>query len=168
MKDLVPDWFMDNLHEIIYSDMTKGWLLAQGLARSKHFSALDLKILRKHAIGISAGEIALLLRMNRRTIRRHLRCMRMILGDRFMNKISQHRSVVDEMIRFSLRRDTGNANVKIVLHELSLLNATEISVLCCMVQKLSEHESLQRVNIMRRQYYDIKSKFRCIMKTPLK
>lgn len=167
MKKLVPDWFMDNLHEIIYSDMTKSWLLAQGLARAKHFSALDLDILRNYATGISVAEIALLLRMNRRTIRRRLKCMRMILGDRFMRKIPQHMSVVDKMIRFSRRRDSRDANVNTVLQELSLLNATEIGVLCCMVQKLSEHESLKCVNIMRRQYYDIKSKLRCIMKIPL-
>lgn len=167
MNSLVPEWFIDNLHEIIYSDMTKSWLLVQGLARSKHFTELDLKILRKHSAGITAAGIALLLRMNRRTVRRHLKCMRMILGDRFMSLISQHRSVVGEMARFSRRRDSGDANVNTVLHELSLLNANEIGVLCCMVQKLSEHESLMRVNIKRRQYYDIKSKLRCMMKIPL-
>ena len=167
MKKLVPDWFTDNLHEIIYSDTTKSWLLVQGLEHTKELSSQDLRILRKHAQGRNNVEIAIRFHAKQSMVWKHISYMRQILGKRFMRDISKHPSVVNAMITFSRRHDAIDANVNTVLHELAQLNPTEIGVLCCMVQKLSEHESLQRVNIMRRQYYEIKSELKCIMKTPL-
>lgn len=167
MRKLVPDWFLDDLHKIIYSDAPEGWLLAQGLWHAKDLSPQDMGILRKHAQGRDAAKTATLLSAKRSMVRQHLGYMRGILGRRFMRDISGHPSVVGAMIAFSRRRDAMDANVCTVLRELARLNATEIGVLCCMVQRLSEREALKRVRIMRRQYYDIKSKLRSIMNTPL-
>ena len=91
MKKLVPDWFTDNLHEIIYSDTTKSWLLVQGLEHTKELSSQDLRILRKHAQGRSNVEIAIRFHAKQSMVWKHISYMRQILGKRFMRDISYSR-----------------------------------------------------------------------------
>ena len=156
---IVPRWFIDVLHEVIYADGTDGHLAMQALstAISSH-SPTDTAIMTEWANGFSQTQIAANLGLSRHCVCRRIRTLIRRFGKGFQNGLHGNKTAAATLALFDFKQGTSTPAVRHAVDRLAALSPVELCVLSSVVRLLPEHETLTDLGIKHSWYHTIKAR----------
>ena len=156
---IVPRWFLDVLHAVIYADGQDGYFTILALsAMIDARSPGDQAILLEWARGSSQTQIAAKLRMSRHRICRRMNAMRRRLGCATLRRLRGNQTAAEAFSLFAFGHCNETPNVRLVIDRLAELSPVELSVLSALLRFLPENETLASAGISRTWYYRIAAK----------
>ena len=156
---IVPRWFLDVLHEIIYADGQDGYLAVQALSAAIDVrSPIDPPLLMAWAHGLSQKEIATTLRVSRHCVCRRMKALRRRLGVRLMRNLRGSRTAADALALFGLDQRRTMPNVRHAVGRLAALTAVELCVLSALLRLTPEGETLTALGISHTWYHAVKAR----------
>ena len=140
---IVPRWFLDVLHAVIYADGQDGYFTILALsAMIDARSPGDLAILTEWARGFSQTKIAANLRMSRHRICRRMNAMRRRLGCATLRRLRGNQTAAEAFSLFAFGHCNETPDVRLVIDRLAELSPVELSVLSAILRFLPENETL--------------------------
>jgi hypothetical protein len=154
---LVPGWFMDVLHELIFVNVVDVYLVIQMMKSvTSGVSHHDNFVLMPYAQGLSYEKIAEVLGVSRFTVFRKIEGLSKMPEFEVFAKVRKIKGN-HEMVRLFARNcQQMHENVTYVIDKLSALSPVELGVLFAIVMELSESAVLKTVSIGRTRYHEIK------------
>ena len=156
---IVPRWFLDVLHAVIYADGQDGYFTILALfAMIDAHSPEDQAILTEWARGFSQTQIAANLGMSRHRICRRMNAMRRRIGCATLRRLRGNQTAAEAFSLFAFGHCNETPNVRLVIDRLAELSPVELSVLSALLRFLPENETLASAGISRTWYYRIAAK----------
>ena len=156
---IVPRWFMDVLHEVIYADGQDGYLAVRALSAAIDArSPIDPPLLLEWACGRSQTEIADILGVSRHCICRRMNTLRRHFGDKPLRKLHGNKTAAEVLALTDLRHGKTLPNVRHTIERLASLSAMELCVLSAIMRRSAEDETLICLGISHTWYHTIKSR----------
>ena len=155
---IVPTWFTDVLHAIIYAGADDAHRTIQALAAALTFSPQDMATLPKMALGLTQGRIADELGVSRHCICRQLKRLRRALGESLLCVMNAPHCATALLAAFVERGGHDDTNVKTVIERLQPLSRNELGVLFGLIRRQSKGEVLNALGIGHTHYHQIKAK----------
>ena len=156
---IVPRWFMDVLHAVIYADGPDGLLAVRVFAAAIDArSPIDPPLLMGWACGRSQTEIGAVLGVSRHCVCRRMKALRRHFGDRLLRKLHGNKTAAEVLKLFEFRHGKALPNVRHAIERLASLSAMELCVLSAIMRRSVEDETLSCLGISHTWYHAIKAR----------
>ena len=155
-RHIVPLWFKDILHAIIYSDCVQAYTAIHAIALFLGAETHDRRILALHAHGLNHTQIAARLKVSRYSIIRAMNRFSKMSGRDTLIRMQASSFTADILDTFIDKNYTHNENIHTVIAFLWGLTCSELGVLSALLRELSESESIKHVCISKSRYHEIK------------
>ena len=156
---IVPRWFIDVLHEVIYADGTDGHLAMKALsaAISSH-SPTDTAIMTEWANGFNQTQIAANLGLSRHCVCRRIRTLIRRFGKGFQNGLHGNKTAAATFALFDFSHGAPTSAVLHAIDRLASLSPVELSVLFSVVRLVPENDALADLGIKHSWYHTVKAR----------
>ena len=155
-RRIVPHWFKDILHAIIYADCVQAYIATQTTALFLGAETHSRRILALYARGLNHSQIAARLKVSRYSIIRVINRFSKMSGRDTLIRMQASSFTADILDTFIDKNYTYNENIHTVIAFLWGLTCSELGVLSALLRELSESESIKHVCISKSRYHEIK------------
>ncbi len=155
-RRIVPHWFKEILHAIIYADCVQAYIAIQTIALFLGAETHSRRILALYARGLNHSQIAARLKVSRYSIIRVMNRFSKMSGRDTLIRMQASPFTADILDTFIDKNYTHNENIHTVIAFLWGLTCSELGVLSALLRELSESEAIRHVCISKSRYYKIK------------
>ena len=155
-RRIVPHWFKEILHAIIYADCVQAYIATQTTALFLGAETHNRRILALYARGFNHSRIAARLKVSRYSIIRAINRFSKMAGRDTLIRMQASPFTADILDTFIDKNYTHNENIHTVIAFLWGLTCSELGVLSALLRELSESESIRHVCISKSRYHEIK------------
>ena len=155
-RRIVPHWFKDILHAIIYADCVQAYIAIQTIALFLGAETHNRRILALYARGLNHSQIAARLKVSRYSIIRVMNRFSKMAGRDTLIRMQASSFTADILDTFIDKNYTHSENIHTVIAFLWGLTCSELGVLSALLRELSESESIKHVCISKSRYHEIK------------
>jgi predicted transcriptional regulator len=155
-RRIVPHWFKEILHAIIYADCVQAYIAIQTIALFLGAETHNRRILALYARGLNHSQIAARLKVSRYSIIRAMNRFSKMSGRDTLIRMQASSFTADILDTFIDKNYTHNENIHTVIAFLWGLTCSELGVLSALLRELSESESIRHVCISKSRYHEIK------------
>ena len=155
-RRIVPHWFKEILHAIIYADCVQAYITIQTIALFLGAETHKRRILAFYARGINHSQIAARLKVSRYSIIRAINRFSKMSGRDTLIRMQASSFTADIFDTFIDKNYAYNENIHTVIAFLWGLTCSELGVLSALLRELSESESIRHVCISKSRYHEIK------------
>ena len=155
-RHIVPLWFKDILHAIIYSDCVQAYTAIHAIALFLGAETHDRRILALHAHGLNHTQIAARLKVSRYSIIRAMNRLLKLADSDTLQRMQTSPMAADILDKFLARNYTHSENIHTAIAFLWGLSCTELGVLCALLRELTESEAIEHVCISKSRYHEVK------------
>ena len=155
-RHIVPLWFKDILHAIIYSDCVQAYTAIHAIALFLGAETHDRRILALHAHGLNHTQIAARLKVSRYSIIRAMNRFLKLADSDTLQRMQTSPMAADILDKFLQRNYTHSENIHTVITFLRGFTCTELGVLCALLRELTESEAIEHVCISKSRYHEVK------------
>ena len=155
-RHIVPLWFKDILHAIIYSDCVQAYTAIHAIALFLGAETHDRRILALHAHGLNHTQIAARLKVSRYSIIRAMNRLLKLADSDTLQRMQTSPTATDILDKFLQRNYTHSENIHTVITFLRCFTCTELGVLCALLRELTESEAIEHVCISKSRYHEVK------------
>ena len=157
-RHIVPLWFKDILHAIIYSDCVQAYTAIHAIALFLGAKTYDRRILALHAHGLNHTQIAARLEVSRYSIIRAMNRFLKLADSDTLQRMQKSPMAADILDKFLQRNYTHSENIHTVITFLRGFTCTELGVLCALLRELTESEAIEHVCISKSRYHTVKKR----------
>ena len=155
-RRIVPHWFKEILHAIIYADCVQAYIAIQTIALFLGAETHNRRILALYARGMNHSRIAARLKVSRYSIIRAMNRFLKMAGRDTLIRMQASPFTADILDTFIAKNYTLNENIHTVIAFLWGLTCSELGVLSALLRELSESEAIRHVCISKSRYHEIK------------
>ena len=155
-RRIVPHWFKEILHAIIYADCVQAYIAIQTTALFLGAETHNRRILALYARGMNHSQIAARLKVSRYSIIRVMNRFSKMSGRDTLIRMQASSFTADILDTFIAKNYTHNENIHTVIAFLWGLTCSELGVLSALLRELSESEAIKYVCISKSRYHEIK------------
>ena len=155
-RRIVPHWFKEILHAIIYADCVQAYITIQTIALFLGAETHKRRILAFYARGINHSQIAARLKVSRYSIIRAINRFSKMSGRDTLIRMQASPFTADILDTFIDKNYAHNENIHTVIAFLWGLTCSELGVLSALLRELSESEAIKHVCISKSRYHEIK------------
>ena len=155
-RRIVPHWFKEILHAIIYADCVQAYIATQTTALFLEAETHNRRILALYARGLNHSQIAASLKVSRYSIIRAMNRFLKMAGRDTLIRMQASSFTADILDTFIDKNYTHNENIHTVIAFLWGLTCSELGVLSALLRELSESEAIRHVCISKSRYHEIK------------
>ena len=157
-RHIVPYWFKEILHAIIYSDYLQAYIAIQAITLFLGAKTLNQNILALHAHGLNHTQIAARLNVSRYTVIRAMKYFEKVTDHDTLLRVQTSPLTADILDTFLSRNYTYNNNIETVISFLWDFTCTELAVLSAILRRLTEEEATAHVCVSKSRYHKIKKR----------
>ena len=157
-RRIVPHWFKDILHAIIYSDCVQAYITIQTIALFLGAETHDRRILALHAHGLNHTQIAARLKVSRYSIIRAMNRLLKLADNDTFQRMQTSPTATDILDKFLQRNYTHSENIHTVITFLCGLSCTELGVLSALLRRLPESEAIEHACVSKSRYHTVKKR----------
>ena len=157
-RHIVPLWFKDILHAIIYSDCVQAYIAIHAIALFLGAETHDRRVLALHAHGLNHTQIAARLKVSRYSIIRAMNRLLKLADNDTLQRMQTSPMAADILDRFLARNYSHSENIHTAIAFLWGLSCTELGVLSTLLRELSESEAIEHVCISKSRYHAVKKR----------
>ena len=155
-RRIVPHWFKEILHAIIYADCVQAYIAIQTIALFLGAETHNRRILALYARGMNHSQIAARLKVSRYSIIRAINRFSKMSGRDTLIRMQASSFTADILDTFIDKNYAHNENIHTVIAFLWGLTCSELGVLSALLRELSESEAIRHVCISKSRYHEIK------------
>ena len=155
-RRIVPHWFKEILHAIIYAGCVQAYIAIQTIALFLGAETHNRRILALYAHGFNNSQIAARLKVSRYSIIRAMNRFSKMAGRDTLIRMQASSFTADILDTFIDKNYAHNENIHTVIAFLWGLTCPELGVLSALLRELSESESIKYVCISKSRYHEIK------------
>ena len=155
-RRIVPHWFKEILHAIIYADCVQAYIAIQTIALFLGAETHNRRILALYARGMNHSRIAARLKVSRYSIIRAMNRFSKMAGRDTLIRMQASPFTADILDTFIDKNYAHNENIHTVIAFLWGLTCSELGVLSALLRELSESEAIRHVCISKSRYHEIK------------
>ena len=157
-RHIVPLWFKDILHAIIYSDCVQAYTAIHAIALFLGAETHDRRILALHAHGLNHTQIAARLKVSRYSIIRAMNRLLKLADNDTFQRMQTSPTATDILDKFLQRNYTHSENIHTVITFLCGLSCTELGVLSALLRGLPESEAIEHACVSKSRYHTVKKR----------
>ena len=157
-RHIVPLWFKDILHAIIYSDCVQAYTAIHAIALFLGVETHDRRILALHAHGLNHTQIAARLKVSRYSIIRAMNRLLKLADSDTLQRIQTSPMAADILDRFLARNYSHSENIHTAIAFLSGFTCTELGVLSALLRGLTESEAIEHACVSKSRYHTVKKR----------
>ncbi|MBO5940598.1 MAG: helix-turn-helix domain-containing protein [Kiritimatiellae bacterium] len=128
-RQIVPHWFKDVLHSIIYADCIQAYTAIRALALFLREETRIRRILALHAHGLNHTQIAARLKVSRYCVIRAMNRFAKHVGNEMLLRTHSSQFIADMLDMFLEKHHGENKNIRTAIAFLWGLTCTELGVL---------------------------------------
>ena len=155
-RRIVPHWFKEILHAIIYTDCVQAYIAIQTIALFLGAETHNRRILALYARGFNHSRIAARLKVSRYSIIRAMNRFSKMSGRDTLIRMQASPFTANILDTFIDKNHAYNENIHTVIAFLWGLTCSELGVLSALLRELSESEAIRHVCISKSRYHEIK------------
>ena len=155
-RHIVPLWFKDILHAIIYSDCVQAYTAIHAIALFLGAETHDRRILALHAHGLNHTQIAARLKVSRYSIIRAMNRLLKLADSDTLQRMQTSPMAAGILDRFLARNCTHSENIHTAIAFLSGFTCTELGVLSALLRGLPESEAIEHACVSKSRYHTVK------------
>ena len=155
-RHIVPLWFKDILHAIIYSDCVQAYTAIHAIALFLGAETHDRRILALHAHGLNHTQITARLKVSRYSIIRAMNRLLKLAYSDTLQRIQTSPMAADILDKFLARNYTHSENIHTAIAFLSGFTCTELGVLSALLRGLPESEAIEHACVSKSRYHTVK------------
>ena len=155
-RRIVPHWFKEILHAIIYANCVQAYIAIQTIALFLGAETHNRRILALYARGMNHSQIAARLKVSRYSIIRVMNRFSKMSGRDTLIRMQASSFTADILDTFIDKNYAYNENIHTVIAFLWGLTCSELGVLSALLRELSESEAIKHVCISKSRYHEIK------------
>ena len=155
-RHIVPLWFKDILHAIIYSDCVQAYTAIHAIALFLGAETHDRRILALHAHGLNHTQIAARLKVSRYSIIRAMNRLLKLADSDTLQRMHTSPMAADILDKFLARNYTHSENIHTAIAFLWGLSCTELGVLSALLRGLPESEAIEHACVSKSRYHTVK------------
>ena len=157
-RHIVPLWFKDILHAIIYSDCVQAYTAIHAIALFLGSETHDRRILALHAHGLNHTQIAARLKVSRYSIIRAMNRFLKLADSDTLQRMQTSPMAAGILDRFLARNYTHTENIHTAIAFLWGLSCTELGVLSALLRGLPESEAIEHACVSKSRYHTVKKR----------
>ena len=157
-RHIVPLWFKDILHAIIYSDCVQAYTAIHAIALFLGAETHDRRVLALHAHGLNHTQIAARLKVSRYSIIRAMNRFLKLADSDTLQRMQTSPMAADILDRFLARNYTHSENIHTAIAFLWGLSCTELGVLSALLRGLPESEAIEHACVSKSRYHTVKKR----------
>ena len=157
-RHIVPLWFKDILHAIIYSDCVQAYTAIHAIALFLGAETHDRRMLALHAHGLNHTQIAARLKVSRYSIIRAMNRLLKLAGSDTLQWMQTSLIAADILDTFLARNYTHSENIHTAIAFLWGLSCTELGVLSALLRGLPESEAIEHACVSKSRYHTVKKR----------
>ena len=155
-RRIVPHWFKEILHAIIYADCVQAYIAIQTIALFLGAETHNRRILALYDRRFNHSQIAARLKVSRYSIIRAINRFLKMSGRDTLIRMQASSFTADILDTFIDKNYAHNENIHTVIAFLWGLTCSELGVLSALLRELLESESIKYVCISKSRYHEIK------------
>ena len=155
-RQIVPHWFKDVLHSIIYADCIQAYTAIRALALFLREEARIRRILALHAHGLNHTQIAARLKVSRYCVIRAMNRFAKHVGNEMLLRTHSSPFIADMLDAFLEKHHGENKNIRTAIAFLWGLTCTELGVLSALLRELTEEEAIAHACVSKSRYHEVK------------
>ena len=155
-RHIVPLWFKDILHAIIYSDCVQAYTAIHAIALFLGAETHDRRILALHAHGLNHTQIAARLKVSRYSIIRAMNRFLKLADSDTLQWMQTSLIAADILDTFLARNYSHSENIHTAIAFLWGLSCTELGVLSALLRGLTESEAIEHACVSKSRYHTVK------------
>ena len=167
-RQIVPHWFKDVLHSIIYADCVQAYTAIRALALFLQEQTRIRRILALHAHGLNHTQIAARLKVSRYCVIRAMNRFAKHAGDEMLLGTHPSPFIADILDTFLEKHHGETENIRTAIAFLRGLTCTELGVLSALLRELTEEEAIAHACVGKSRYHEVKKHLLEIMDLPPK
>ena len=157
-RRIVPHWFKEILHAIIYADCVQAYIAIQTIALFLGAETHDRRILALHAHGLNHTQIAARLKVSRYSIIRAMNRLLKLAYSDTLQRMQTSPMAADILDKFLARNYTHSENIHTAIAFLWGLSCTELGVLSALLRGLTESEAIEHACVSKSRYHTVKKR----------
>jgi len=157
-RHIVPLWFKDILHAIIYSDCVQAYTAIHAIALFLGAETHDRRILALHAHGLNHTQIAARLKVSRYSIIRAMNRLLKLAYSDTLERMQKSPMAADILDKFLARNYTHTENIHTAIAFLNGFTCTELGVLSALLRELPESEAIEYACVSKSRYHTVKKR----------
>ena len=157
-RHIVPLWFKDILHAIIYADCVQAYIAIQTIALFLGAKTHNRRILALYARGMNHSQIAARLKVSRYSIIKVMNRFSKMSGRDTLIRMQASSFTADILDTFIDKNYAHNENIHTVITFLRGFTCTELGVLCALLRELSESEAIEYACVSKSRYHTVKKR----------
>ena len=155
-RQIVPHWFKDVLHSIIYADCIQAYTAIRALALFLREETRIRRILALHAHGLNHTQIAARLKVSRYCVIRAMNRFAKHVGNEMLLRTNSSPFIADILDAFLEEHHGENKNIRTAITFLWGLTCTELGVLSALLRELTEEEAIAHACVSKSRYHEVK------------
>ena len=155
-RQIVPHWFKDVLHSIIYADCIQAYTAIRTLDLFLQGDKRIRRILALHAHGLNHTQIAAHLKVSRYCVIRAMNRFAKYDGREMLLRTHSSPFIADMLDTFLEKHHGENENIRTPIAFLWGLTCTELGVLSALLRELTEEEAIAHACISKSRYHEVK------------
>ena len=155
-RQIVPHWFKDILHTIIYSDCVQAYTAIRALALFLREETRIRRILALHAHGLNHTQIAARIKVSRYCVIRAMNRFAKYDGNEMLLRTHSSQFIADMLDTFLEKHHGENENIRTAIAFLWGLTCTELGVLSALLRELTEEEAIAHACVSKSRYHEVK------------
>ena len=155
-RQIVPHWFKDVLHSIIYADCIQAYTAIRALALFLQGDKRIRRILALHAHGLNHTRIAAHLKVSRYCVIRAMNRFAKHVGNEMLLRTHSSQFIADMLDTFLEKHHGENENIRTAIAFLWGLTCTELGVLSALLRELTEEEAIAHACVSKSRYHEVK------------
>ena len=155
-RQIVPHWFKDVLHSIIYADCIQAYTAIRALALFLREETRIRRILALHAHGLNHTQIAARLKVSRYCVIRAMNRFAKYDGREMLLRTHSSPFIADMLDAFLEKHHDENKNIRTAIAFLWGLTCTELGVLSALLRELTEEEAIAHACVSKSRYHEVK------------
>ena len=157
-RHIVPLWFKDILHAIIYSDCVQAYTAIHAIALFLGAETHDRRILALHAHGLNHTQIAARLKVSRYSIIRAMNRFLKLADSDTLQRMQTSPMAAGILDRFLARNYSHSEYIHTAIAFLWGLSCTELGVLSALLRGLTESEAIEHACVSKSRYHTVKKR----------
>ena len=155
-RQIVPHWFKDVLHSIIYADCVQAYTAIRALALFLQEQTRIRRILALHAHGLNHTQIAARIKVSRYCVIRAMNRFAKYDGNEILLRTHSSQFIADMLDTFLEKHHGENENIRTAIAFLWGLSCTEFGVLSALLRELTEEEAIAHACVSKSRYHEVK------------
>ena len=155
-RQIVPHWFKDVLHSIIYADCVQAYTAIRALALFLQEQTRIRRILALHAHGLNHTQIAARIKVSRYCVIRAMNRFAKYDGNEMLLRTHSSQFIADMLDTFLEKHHGENENIRTAIAFLWGLSCTELGVLSALLRELTEEEAIAHACVSKSRYHEVK------------